>query len=143
MLTRCCGTWNKAAESEPQNPLTREFTEKEWQALREFRVCRFCRCSYRCIDSLVSTKIRLPYIFETSSPEKPNKLVPSNLWGVPIDPSNPVGDARVSVVLIKFLRARCSLVSSHSIISGSYQICLQRAQRRECDQHDDINAQVA
>lgn len=28
------------------------------------------------------------------------------LWGVPIDPSNPTADARVSVVLVKFLRAR-------------------------------------
>lgn len=143
MLTRYCGTGNKAAESEPQNPLTREFTEKEWQALREFRVCRFCRCSYRCIDSLVSTKTRLPYIFETSFPEKPNKLGPINLWGILIDPSNLVGDARVSVVLMKFLRARCSFVSSLVIIPSSYQICLQRAQRRECDQHDDFNAQVA
>ena len=36
------GTGNKTAESEPQNPLTREFTEKEWEALRELRVCYFC-----------------------------------------------------------------------------------------------------
>ncbi|KAF9646226.1 CRAL/TRIO domain-containing protein [Thelephora ganbajun] len=72
---------------EPQNPLTKKFTEAEWEALKELRT-------------------KLPYIFETSFPEKENKLSPIILWGVPIDPSNPVGDARVSVVLVKFLRAR-------------------------------------
>jgi hypothetical protein len=77
----------ETTELEPQNPLTKEFTEKEWEALRELRT-------------------KLPYIFETSFPDKGNKLAPINLWGVPIDPSNPVGDARVSVILIKFLRAR-------------------------------------
>jgi hypothetical protein len=53
---------------------------------------------------LIQTK--LPYIFETAFPEKENKLAPVTLWGVLIDPSNPVGDARVSVILSKFLKAR-------------------------------------
>ena len=26
---------------EPQNPLTQKFTEQEWTALKEFRVCGF------------------------------------------------------------------------------------------------------
>jgi len=67
--------------------LTEKFTEGEWKALKELRT-------------------KLPYIFEISYPEKENKLDPITLWGVPIDPSNPVGDARVSVILNKFLRAR-------------------------------------
>jgi len=70
-----------------QNPLTRKFTDAEWKALKEFRT-------------------QLPYIFETSFPEEVCKLAPIFLWGVQIDPSNPVGDACVSVILIKFLRAR-------------------------------------
>ncbi|KAF8623229.1 hypothetical protein AX15_006463 [Amanita polypyramis BW_CC] len=32
--------------------------------------------------------------------------MPITLWGVDIDPSHPINDARVSVVLMKFLRAR-------------------------------------
>lgn len=74
-------------QSEPQNPLTERFTEKEWEALKVFRG-------------------KLHHICGAAFPEKENKLAPFNLWGVPIDPSNPVGDARVSVVLMKFLRAR-------------------------------------
>ena len=54
---------------------------------------------------MIQTK--LPYVFETAFPEKENKIAPITLWGVPIDPSHPVGDARVSVILVKFLRARC------------------------------------
>ena len=27
---------------EPQNPLTKKFTENEWKALKELRVCRYC-----------------------------------------------------------------------------------------------------
>ena len=69
---------------------------------------------------LVQTK--LPYIFETSFPEEECKLAPIVLWGVKIDPSNPVGDARVSVILIKFLRARYVWASSIQSTTGSYQI---------------------
>ena len=62
------------------------------------------------IPGLCQTKLQ--YIFETTFPEKENKLAPITLWGVPIDPLRPVGDARVSVILVKFLRARCVQVSS-------------------------------
>jgi len=72
---------------EPQNPLTEKFTENEWKALKELRT-------------------KLQYVFETTFLEKDNKLAPITLWGVPIDPLRPVGDARISVILVKFLRAR-------------------------------------
>jgi hypothetical protein len=86
---------------------------------------------------------KLPYIFETSFPEKENKLAPVNLWGVSVDPSAPVGDARVSVVLVKFLRARRVWISSIRSKAVSDQISLQGAQRRECNQYDDLDTQVA
>jgi len=71
---------------EPQNALTAEFTKAEWKALAEFRKS-------------------LPETFAESYPDKPEKNAPINLWGITIDPLNPKDD-RVSVVLMKFLRAR-------------------------------------
>ena len=70
-----------------------------------------------CFVALIlglSVQTKLPYVFETSFPEKENKLSPVTLWGVSIDPSNPTVDARVSVILVKFLRARCVWISSIS-----------------------------
>ncbi|EIW79141.1 CRAL TRIO domain-containing protein [Coniophora puteana RWD-64-598 SS2] len=75
------------SEEEPQNPLTKKFTEAEWKALKEFRT-------------------QLPKIFSDAFPDDPdagNK--PYTMWGVTIDPQNPQ-NAKVSVVLMKFLRAR-------------------------------------
>jgi len=75
------------ATEEPQNPLTRKFTDAEWKALKEFR-------------SL------LPEILDEAFPDKPNaKSIPITLWRVTIHPDKFV-DARVSVILMKFLRAR-------------------------------------
>ncbi|KAL0572765.1 Non-classical phosphatidylinositol transfer protein (PITP) [Marasmius crinis-equi] len=72
---------------EPQNPLTERFTQAEWAALKEFRK-------------------QLPDIFAAAYDEKPDaKTTPITLWGVKIDPTNPV-NAKTSVVLMKFLRAR-------------------------------------
>ncbi|KAJ7636083.1 CRAL TRIO domain-containing protein [Mycena polygramma] len=71
---------------EPQNALTEKFTGYEWKALVEFR-------------KLVPEALVKAY-------EKPEaKTTAISLWGVRIDPSNLV-DARVSVILMKFLRAR-------------------------------------
>ncbi|KAJ6581194.1 CRAL-TRIO domain-containing protein [Mycena capillaripes] len=71
---------------EPQNALTEKFTGYEWKALTEFR-------------KLVPESLVKAY-------EKPEaKTTAISLWGVRIDPSNLV-DARVSVILMKFLRAR-------------------------------------
>ncbi|KAI0076602.1 CRAL/TRIO domain-containing protein [Panus rudis PR-1116 ss-1] len=76
-------------EPEPQNELTKKFTEREWRALREFRR-------------------QLPQIFaEAYHPDsKGARSEPVKLWGVTIDPYAPNKDPRVSVVLMKFLRAR-------------------------------------
>ena len=99
--------------------MTEKFTEGEWKALKELRVRRSYWPSFASrvlIRALIQTK--LPYVFETAFPEKENKLSPITLWGVPIDPSNPTTDARVSVILVKFLRARCVQISSVSNNTG-------------------------
>ncbi|KAF5361723.1 hypothetical protein D9756_002255 [Leucocoprinus leucothites] len=72
---------------EPQNPLTEKFTAQEWIVLKEFR------------DAL-------PEILALAFPDDPKaKETPITMWGVKIDPNNP-RNAKVSVVLMKFLRAR-------------------------------------
>ncbi|KAF8558171.1 CRAL/TRIO domain-containing protein [Imleria badia] len=72
---------------EPQNALTSKFTPAEWTALNEFR------------SSLAQS-------FTDAFPDNPDAgSTPYTMWGVTIDPVNP-RDARVSVLLMKFLRAR-------------------------------------
>ncbi|KAF9479590.1 CRAL/TRIO domain-containing protein [Pholiota conissans] len=74
-------------EPEPESPLTKKFTEKEWSALKEFRV-------------------QLPDIFADAYPDNATaRDTPIQFWGVEIHPNNPKADARVSVILMKFLRA--------------------------------------
>ncbi|TFK26196.1 CRAL/TRIO domain-containing protein [Coprinopsis marcescibilis] len=78
----------KNAAEEPQSPLTKQFTEPEWAALKEFRSS-------------------LPETLSQAFPDRTNaSTTPIKLWGVTIDPKNPTNDARVSVILMKFLRAR-------------------------------------
>ncbi|KAF8074934.1 CRAL-TRIO domain-containing protein [Lyophyllum atratum] len=82
----------EAEAPEPQNALTERFTDAEWAALKEFRAV-------------------LPQIFADGFPDDPKaKDKPITFWGVRIDPNQP-RDARVSVVLMKFLRARNLSVS--------------------------------
>jgi len=58
---------------------------------------------------LVDTNILqaiLPDTFADGYPDNPKaRDTPVTLWGITIDPHSPI-DARVSVVLMKFLRAR-------------------------------------
>ncbi|EGN96686.1 hypothetical protein SERLA73DRAFT_184823 [Serpula lacrymans var. lacrymans S7.3] len=77
-------------QEEPQNALTKKFTEAEWAALKGFR-------------SILPSVIAEGYRDDPDRTDADTK--PVKLWGVDIDPSNPI-DARVSVVLMKFLRAR-------------------------------------
>ncbi|KAJ6527241.1 hypothetical protein DFH09DRAFT_1414501 [Mycena vulgaris] len=80
---------------EPQNALTEKFTGYEWKALAEFRKT-------------------VPDSLAKGYTEKPDaRTAPITLWGVQIDPANLV-DARVSVVLMKFLRARTLNVTAAS-----------------------------
>ncbi|KAK2463600.1 hypothetical protein APHAL10511_004351 [Amanita phalloides] len=76
-----------AEEPEPQNPLTQQFTSEEWEALKAFRKELPTMLQDACEDPLAAGAQFL-------------------LWGVNIDPRHPNRDARVSVVLMKFLRAR-------------------------------------
>ncbi|KIM56052.1 hypothetical protein SCLCIDRAFT_29952 [Scleroderma citrinum Foug A] len=74
-------------DAEPQNELTTKFSSAEWGALRTFRS-------------------QLPLIFSEAFPDNPDAGSSSyTMWGVTIDPAHPK-DARVSIVLMKFLRAR-------------------------------------
>ncbi|KAH9041271.1 CRAL-TRIO domain-containing protein [Lactarius pseudohatsudake] len=72
---------------EPQNPLTQKFTDQEWAALKEFRPL-------------------LPDILDKAYDGKEGaRTTPIVIWGVKLDP-NGTKDARASVVLMKWLRAR-------------------------------------
>ncbi|KAK0202730.1 CRAL-TRIO domain-containing protein [Desarmillaria ectypa] len=78
---------DKKETDEPQNSLTERFTTEEWKALKDFRR-------------------KLPEIFAEGLPDNADaKTTVITLWGVKIDPADPI-DAKVSVVLMKFLRAR-------------------------------------
>ncbi|KAF8637640.1 hypothetical protein AX17_002708 [Amanita inopinata Kibby_2008] len=74
-------------EPEPQSPLTQQFTQHEWDALKEF-------------------KTTLPDVFQDAYENPKARETPIVLWGVNIDPAHLNRDARVSVILMKFLRAR-------------------------------------
>lgn len=50
-------------------------------------------------------QVRLPHIFAEAYAQKEDKTAPITLWGVSIDPAS-AKDARVSVILAKFVRAR-------------------------------------
>ena len=89
---------------EPQNPLTERFTTQEWIVLKEFRVTQTHSQLYT--SPLTVIQDALPEILAQAFPDDPKaKETPFSMWGVKIDPNNP-RDAKVSVVLMKFLRAR-------------------------------------
>jgi hypothetical protein len=53
---------------------------------------------------------QLPDVIADAYPDQPKARETSvTLWGVTLDPTNPQSDARVSVILMKFLRARLGL----------------------------------
>jgi len=94
------------SDEEPQNALTQKFTEKEWAALKEFRVratpIAFCIVLQRCF----SIQNLLPDILEKAYEGKEGaRDTPIVIWGVTLDP-NGKKDACASVVLMKWLRAR-------------------------------------
>jgi len=75
-----------AEEAEPQTALTRRFTEAEWVALKEFRAS-------------------LKLIFDEAYPDSETKPTSIKLWGIELATDVPK-NAKASVVLMKFLRAR-------------------------------------
>lgn len=63
---------------------------------------------------------QLPELFADAFPDKPAaRTTPINIWGVDVDPENAHKDARVSVILMKFLRARCILICQYVDLSNS------------------------
>ncbi|KAG8902492.1 Non-classical phosphatidylinositol transfer protein (PITP) [Tulasnella sp. 408] len=86
-------TAKHTALPEKTNPLVQNFTEGEKSAVKE----------------LVT---RLPLIFEEAFKDlkdESHKLEAVDFWGVPIDPlKGDAEDARVDVILVKFIRARNS-----------------------------------
>lgn len=94
-------------EEEPQNALTQKFTEKEWAALKEFRVRASKIRFFRHIAAEFFFQPLLPDILEKAYEGKENaRTTPIVIWGVTLDP-NGKKDARASVILMKWLRARC------------------------------------
>ncbi|KAI0369848.1 CRAL/TRIO domain-containing protein [Pilatotrama ljubarskyi] len=73
-----------APVEEPQNALTRKFTEAEWKAVKELRS-------------------KLPEIFSKAYPDASPAPTSVTLWGVTLSTTP---DAKASVVLAKFARAR-------------------------------------
>jgi hypothetical protein len=97
------------ASEEPQNRLTEKFTEAEWKALKEFRV-QYAPSQTPHDLTYFLQQVQLPDIFADAYPKQPKaRETPISLWGVTLDPANPQSDARVSVILMKFLRARWGL----------------------------------
>ena len=76
------------------SPLTEKFTEAERSAVKELITAH-------------------PLIFDEAFKDlkdDAHKHEPVDFWGVPIDPlKGDAEDPRVSVILIKFLRARCGV----------------------------------
>lgn len=79
------------AALEPQNALTRKFTEQEWIALRKFRT-------------------RLPEVYTAAYGQSTTDATPHplafSIWGIQVNLAEPQADPRVSVILMKFLRAK-------------------------------------
>lgn len=73
-------------EAEPQNALTQKFTDTEWTALKEFRAS-------------------LKLVFDEAYSDSDTKPVSINLWGIELAADAPK-NAKASVILMKFLRAR-------------------------------------
>ena len=96
-------------DDEPQNALTQKFTEKEWAALKEFRVCApapdlpfvWYANSHFFVQPLLPDILGEAYEGKDGA-----RTTPIVIWGVTLDPSGQK-DARASVVLMKWLRARC------------------------------------
>ena len=92
---------------EPENGLTKKFTNAEWKALKEFRVHTFLFYQNASTTNSLHIQSQLPDIFADAYPDEPKaREIPVTMWGVSLDPLNPTKDARISVVLMKFLRAR-------------------------------------
>ncbi|EIW74846.1 hypothetical protein CONPUDRAFT_147469 [Coniophora puteana RWD-64-598 SS2] len=89
---------------EPQNTLTRSFSKHEWIALRKLR-------------------LRLPQILRDAFPLSPKtRQNPVNLWGIVVHPSIMRRDARISVVLMKFLREkRLNVEEAAALLSATLE----------------------
>jgi hypothetical protein len=103
---------------EPQNALTEKFTEKEWAALKELRVrtINSLHTSYPAHPQLILLQSLLPDILEKAYDSKEGaRTTPIIIWGVTLDP-NGNKEARASVVLMKWLRARCVILTPICVI---------------------------
>jgi phosphatidylinositol transfer protein SFH5 len=108
------------ADEEPQNALTEKFTEKEWAALKELRVRAHQdspHTSFLAHPQLILVQSLLPDILEKAYDSKEGaRTTPIVIWGVTLDP-NGKKDARASVILMKWLHARCVLLKPICVIS--------------------------
>lgn len=102
-------------------PLTEKFTETETAR----------------VHLLITS---LPLIFEEAfkdCPDQSLKTTPADFWGVPIDPLKSADhDPRVSVILVKFLRARSAVATfgeiqsqnqlNQSLLAGIWMLTMHR-----------------
>jgi hypothetical protein len=135
------------ADEEPQNALTEKFTEKEWAALKELRVRLIKIRPHTCISGhsqLILVQSLLPDILEKAYDSKEGaRTTPIVIWGVTLNP-NGTKDARASVVLMKWLRARCVLLKPVCVMSC--MILIYVAKKFECERckdHDGRDTSVA
>jgi hypothetical protein len=133
------------ADEEPQNALTEKFTEKEWAALKELRVHKNSfHTSFTAHPQLILVQSLLPDILEKAYDSKEGaRTTPIVIWGVTLDPSGKK-DARASVVLMKWLRARCVLLKPIRVMSCMILIYVDKKLECErCKDHDDRHPSVA
>jgi hypothetical protein len=134
------------ADKEPQNALTQKFTDKEWAALKEFRVRAIKSRStrhFRHICRIFFFQSLLPDILEKAYDGREGSRTTSIvIWGVTLDPSGNK-DARASVVLMKWLRARYVLLKCIcvNLVHGLMYVAkkLERERRKgDDDRHTSL-----
>lgn len=95
-------------DKEVHNSLTRHFTVAEWDALKMLRASSM-EPLFAYVTILLNgfaLQGRLPEIHRLVYGTSNDKTQTFTLWGVSVDVSRPESDARVSVILMKFLRAK-------------------------------------
>ncbi len=90
---------------EPQNALTQKFTDAEWEGVKKLRVRVRVppRCCVLTVVFSSTQQSELPSLFAKAYPDKSPAPTSITLWGVEL---STIPNAKASVILAKFLRAR-------------------------------------
>jgi hypothetical protein len=101
---------------EPQatNPLTSKFTEAERKAVDDLRASTQGEIALATVTYCSIVQTRLPLLLGEAYPDKSDAAsAPFEIWGLTLHPER-VDDARLDVVLVKFLRARYVMLSKQT-----------------------------